>query len=279
MIEERIQSRLETLSKRERQLAELLLAFPGEVATNSATELAERAKVSKATATRLFRRLGYRDYNEARREARAARRSGLMPYLNVPTGIATNLSRQLSLHLDREVINLTRSIEALNPETVAAVVDGLVKARRVVIIGFRSSYILGDYLRRQLATVRTGVELLPRPGQTLGDELSGLAPEDMIVIVAFRRRVPVIREIFKLTGELAIQTLLFTDSATKLDHAVATWTISCPVYGAYLFDSYVGPLSAMSYLCSAVAQHEGDVAQARFRRSERLHKSLRELEI
>ena len=54
----------------ERRLADLLLEDIGVVRFFPAGDLAGRAGVSKATAARLFRRLGYASYREAQQEVR-----------------------------------------------------------------------------------------------------------------------------------------------------------------------------------------------------------------
>src|SRR5690606_38963117 len=110
-----------------------------------------------------------------------------------------------------------------------------------------------------------------------GDELSAITPMDMVLVFAFRRRVPIIHELLKVLSEIGVPTLLFTDSATGTDRALVTWTISCPAYGVFLFESYVGPLSAMSYLSSAVARRAGAAGEDRIRRAEHLHKRLKEI--
>ena len=68
-----IQEHYEQLSPSERRLAALLLDRAEDMLTYSATELAAMAEVSKATAARLFRSLGYADFNEVRLQAREER--------------------------------------------------------------------------------------------------------------------------------------------------------------------------------------------------------------
>ena len=68
-----IQEHFEQLSQSERKLATLLLQRADDLLTYSATELAGMAGVSKATAARLFRSLGYADFNEVRLQAREER--------------------------------------------------------------------------------------------------------------------------------------------------------------------------------------------------------------
>ena len=68
-----IQEHFEHLSPSERKLAELLLDRADDLLTYSASEMAAMAGVSKATAARLFRSLGYADFNEVRLQAREER--------------------------------------------------------------------------------------------------------------------------------------------------------------------------------------------------------------
>jgi len=71
-----IHDQYDKLPAGERKIADILLEYQGELAAYSATELAARAGVSKATATRLVRRLGFDDYLQMRQQAREAKRVG-----------------------------------------------------------------------------------------------------------------------------------------------------------------------------------------------------------
>jgi DNA-binding MurR/RpiR family transcriptional regulator len=66
----------ESLTPLEQRLASVVLEHQRELASCSATELARQADVSQATAARLFKRLGYSSYKEARQYSRAMTRWG-----------------------------------------------------------------------------------------------------------------------------------------------------------------------------------------------------------
>src|ERR687883_2068646 len=72
----RVRDQLHELPPTERRLADLVLDFPGELASYTASELAALAHVSNATVSRFIRRLGYENYDEARRHAREEKGSG-----------------------------------------------------------------------------------------------------------------------------------------------------------------------------------------------------------
>ncbi|XOT94799.1 MurR/RpiR family transcriptional regulator, partial [Alcaligenes pakistanensis] len=72
----RLREILHDLSPSERRLAEFALDFPGDLAGYSASELASLAHVSNATVTRFIRRLGYSNYEAARKQVRSEKKAG-----------------------------------------------------------------------------------------------------------------------------------------------------------------------------------------------------------
>ncbi|WP_233518929.1 MurR/RpiR family transcriptional regulator [Paraburkholderia xenovorans] len=67
-IESRIAECYDELSEIDQRLADVILSAPGQLAMQTATELASSAQVSKATATRFFQKLGYASYDDAPRD-------------------------------------------------------------------------------------------------------------------------------------------------------------------------------------------------------------------
>src|SRR6478736_10073993 len=81
----RAREALDSLHPAERRLGEFVCDFPGELASYSAQELAALAHVSKATVSRFVQRLGYDNYEEARRHARADKQTGSRLFLATAT--------------------------------------------------------------------------------------------------------------------------------------------------------------------------------------------------
>ena len=79
----RIDAGYASLSRQEQRAADFILDHLGDLASYTATELAQHSGVSKATVSRLFRRLGFSNSQEVREHARALRSSG------VPVGPAS----------------------------------------------------------------------------------------------------------------------------------------------------------------------------------------------
>lgn len=270
----RIREMYDGLPQGERKLAELILDMQGDLAAYSATELAARVGVSKATAARLVRRLGYADFHEMRQQARNRYHNG-SPLAELSNTVG--LEETLGQHLGQDVACLTRTIETIAPAQIRAAVKILAGAARVTVIGFRNSYPLAFYARELLVQVRPHVNLLPASGQTVAEELTDFARGDAVLALGFRRRPPALGRILRVAAKAGARTVLLADPSFGALAEKAEVVFRC-FSRSRLFDSYVAPLSLLNYLCSGVALALGVPAQERLRRIELLHEELGDLE-
>lgn len=269
-----IQDQYDQLPDGERKIADVLLGMQNDLAAYSATELAARAGVSKATATRLVRRLGFEDFQQMRQRARESRQAG-SPLANL-----AKLAEQrgtLGEHLDHDVSRLVRTLESLPADQVRRAIEILTAAERLWVIGFRNSHALALYARALLVQVKPDVRLLPAPGQTVAEELSALSPGDAVLMLGFRRRPPTLTKILRTASQAGVPVVLLSDPSLGVIDKWAEVTLRCFTAGSSLFDSYVAPVSLINYLCAGVATALGDNAQARLRRTEQLHDIFTEL--
>lgn len=111
---------------------------------NSA-ELARLRGVSKATVSRLFKRLGYASYRDVREELRTLRQSG-MPLAENRDAVQGNTL--LARHYKQEMANLAQWINRIDPAQFGAIIDALLRAQQVAIVGLRNSYPVALHLRQ-----------------------------------------------------------------------------------------------------------------------------------
>jgi len=271
----RIRDTYDALPVSERKLAELILEMQEDLAAYSATELAARAGVSKATAARLVRRLGYADFHEMRQQARNRYHNG-SPLAELSNTLG--LEGTLAQHLGHDIACLTRTSQTITAGHAQAAVNILADAQRVTVVGFRNSYPPAIYARELLVQVRPQVNLLPIPGQTVSEELSDLGPGDAILAFGFRRRPPVLGRILHIAAAAKTRTVLLGDSSLGEISKSADVVFRCFSRGSRLFDSYVAAMSLVNYLGSGVALALGVSAQERLRRIEAMHEEFCDLE-
>lgn len=267
----RIRDAYPGLTPAERKLADLILSFPGEIAGFSASELAQMSSTSNAAVSRFVQRIGFSKYEEMRRLSRDAQAGGSPLYLVARDGEAPPFrTAPASLR------NIEAMLAELDEAGLRAVVGKLARARKLWVVGFRHGHFLAGYVQWQLKHLRPDVHLVPKAGETLGENLADLGPEDAVVLFALRRRVPAIGALIRMArgagaSVVAIADQTFAENGPGLD------ILRCRTTGPSPIDDH----SAVMVLCHAIVDlcllELGRAGHARLARIEELHEDAEEL--
>lgn len=277
-LESRIRARYEQMSEVEQKLSDVILASPGHLAMQTATELAISAGVSKATTTRFFRSLGYDSYETARRAARKASSGGSPLYLQHLGETDRDPSALIQHHLDREINNLVNTYQSLSPPDLYQMAQAIATARRVVLIGYRHSHTIAMMFRRNLIQVRDDILLLPAPGDSLGEYLAGLDERDIAICIGLRRRVPQLERGMAAMNALGVRIIYLSDVLAGKPAKLARWVIRCHTEGSLMFDSNASIAGITNLLCSLVGKELTNEKLSHIAKAEILHQQLEELE-
>lgn len=270
----RVRGRLEQLSGAERQLADFVLEFPGELASYAGNELASLAGVSPSTVSRFVRRLGYANYEAARRHVREDKGAGA-PLLQSATEEARG-GRPVAVHLAQSQANLAGTFARLDDQALAALAKAVVAAPRVLVFGSRSSQGFAVYLRWQLIQVVPQVTVLPGAGETLGEHLAGLGRSDCVIVFGTRRQTPQMTSLLAGAAKAGARIAYLSDP-TSPDRPEATWSLQCDCRGPGLFDNHVAVIALCDLLATLVIEAAGAAGRRRLAAIEVAHEELDEL--
>ncbi len=260
----RIQDRFEGLTPSEQKLAALLLDRPDEILTFSATELAGLAGVSKATAARFFRNLGYADFNDVRLQAREERnRTG--PVQQVPMPVeAPEGAATVPTHLQVEMANLTRTFEELRSDMLGSIAERLATAERVWVAGLGPEGGLARHARIHMARVRPSVHLVSENTGSWAEELASTGPSDALLVIVLRPWPKVIDAILDFAKTTRLGTIVVTDptgAARSRRHGATPLVCHISTPGAET--SHTTVLSMLHLVANAVAARLGAAARRR----------------
>jgi DNA-binding MurR/RpiR family transcriptional regulator len=274
---QRILEHYDGMPRGERRLADLLLEHPIAIVDQSATQLASRAAVSKATAARLFKRLGYPSFKTAQR---AAREHGIeAPPVQFGARMRALPGHQvdLSLHLQGDVQNLVRTIEQQRSDDLNLAIRWLARADKLWVVGFGDNYPLAHFARALLIRIRPDIRMIPIGGFSVPEEFASISSSDAMLAFGVGRRTRALRNILRSAGRAGAQLVFVTDQTGRLEVATAGVTLRCRTLGTSLFDSLTAPVSLMTYLCSALAVRIGESAIERLRLIDEIHAEWGEL--
>ena len=274
-LDERLKAQYASLSPQEQRVADFIVDHFDDLISYNSAELAQLSGVSKATVSRLFKRLGYEKYRDMRDELRTLRQSG-MPLTDHREAVQGNTL--LARHYKQEMANLTQWVNALDARQFAEAINALVKARRVVIIGMRNSWPLALHLRQQLLQARGQVVVLPQPGQSLSEELVDISAENIVVVMAFRRRPRIIRPLMQQLQQRGVPQLLICEPQAHSLFPLACWRLCAPLDSVSAFDSYASANSLINLLANALLHEILDSGRPRIHDIATLYQQLDELE-
>ncbi|CCP02224.1 Uncharacterized HTH-type transcriptional regulator ybbH [Erwinia amylovora Ea644] len=275
LLDERLRGHYPLLSPQEQRVADFVFDHFDDLIGYNSAELARLSGVSKATVSRLFKRLGYEKYKDMRDELRTLRQSG-MPLTDNRDAVQGNTL--LARHYKQEMANLTQWVNGLDSGQFAQVVQALADSKRLLIIGMRNAYPLALHLRQQLLQARQQVQVLPQPGQTLSEELVDLTPQDMVIVMAFRRRPRIIRPLLQQLQLQGIPTLALCEPQARSVIELARWQLCAPLDSVSAFDSYAAANSLINLLANALLHHLLSDGRQRIHRIADLYSQLGELE-
>jgi DNA-binding MurR/RpiR family transcriptional regulator len=275
----RIQECFDRLSPAEQKLARLILERKDDILTYSATEMAELADVSKATAARLFRSLGYADFNEVREQSREER-NRTEPYrYSLATRTEPHLGKSIGAHLELEISNLTRTFEELSSERLNQAAGLLKEAPKVWFLGLGPEEGIARLGRLLISRLRHDVMQIGLHQASWAEDLAMMGPRDGLVVVTLKPRPRLLRPILDYAKTTRVNTIMLTDQMSQLwAQRYASIVLPCHVASHALGPSYTAIASAMRLLAMAVAERVGLRAAERLELIAEIHEELDDTE-
>lgn len=269
-----VASSYDVLTPQEQRVADVIRSRPDEIALYSSAELARLSGVSKATVSRLYRRLGFSGSQEVRDLLRAQRGAGVPVDLAPGRGVDDRLAAQYRSDVDA----LTRLYTRLDPVGLAEVAERIARAPQVLVIGQRSGYPIALHLRQQLAQLRDGVRLAPEPGSSVGEELEGIDAGDVVVLLGFQRRPSGFRRLLDAVSASPATGVLVADPSGRRFEGILDRFLEVPTASPSPFDSYAAAASLVSVLAGSVLAAAGEPGARRVAAIDRRYAELGELE-
>ncbi|SEF83814.1 MurR/RpiR family transcriptional regulator [Marinobacterium lutimaris] len=270
----RVQAILPNLHPAERRLGDFVCDFPGEVASYSAQELAALANVSKATVSRFVQRLGYENYEEARRHARAERQTGSRLFLAAAADAENEQS--VGSHVAQSIQNLEGTFVSIGETQVSSIASAILGARKVWVVGFRASSAFATYLQWQLTQVVEHVVAIPAAGQTLGEHLVSISPEDVVIVFGLRRRVSMMDRLLTQVIKQKARLLYITDESVSFQKN-AEWHLRCQTLAPGPLFNHVSVMALCHLIITRCIENAGSSGRSRLRNIESLNDELDEL--
>lgn len=267
-IGQRLLTVYDELPRGERKLADVLLEDLGAIRHASAGELAKRSGVSKATASRLFQRLGYSGFRAILREVRTTDFSVPRTRSDNPLG---DVPLSIGAYLEAEIQHLIRTFEVLRPDDLTRAVKLLRDGEKLWVVGFGEDYPSAHFARSLLIKLRPDIRMIPIGGFPIPEEFASITDKDTVLALGAGRRTSDFRNVIRSASEKGAQIVLVTGNLAAGDRNNATVILQGRTSGPTLFGSLTATTSLLTYLCARLASELGFPAAHRLREIASIH--------
>jgi DNA-binding MurR/RpiR family transcriptional regulator len=258
-----------------------MLDSPAEAAVKSISEIAAEHETNTSTVTRLAQRLGFKGFPGYQHIFRQHLKEGPHYYsAQVKTFLQSAHSRTesddstLQQVVHKEWGNVMATLESHNQNKFEEVVDLIIEAEHVCILGLRSVYSLAFYLAYYLSLIRNNVVALGKPGHSLAEDLAPLGRGDLLLAISVRPytkdTVAACREVKRQGTDL----VTITDTYSSPLAAETENTLIASGEGPYFFNPLTSAVIYVEALLSEVVKSLGNEAVMKLKRVEKLFERM-----
>ena len=259
-------------SKGQKQIATYILEHYEKAAFMTASKLGALVGVSESTVVRFANELSYEGYPELQRALQELVRTKLTSFQRME--VADNLIGQenvLEKILLSDAEKIRHTLDATDKYSFDQAVEKLVGARRIYMIGVRSSYFLAGFLHHNLQIILDNVTWVqPNSGSEVFENILNIGPEDVLVAISFPRYSKrTIHAVAYAKGHGA-DIIAMTDSEASPIASYADQLLLSQSDMASFVDSLVAPLSLINAMIVAVAMKKREEVNVRLRKLENI---------
>ena len=267
-----IQENMPTFSKGQKKIANFILESYDKAAFMTASRLGKRVGVSESTVVRFAAELGYDGYPDMQRYLQKMIRNRLTSVQRIEVANDRLEDHDLLstvLQSDMEKIRLT--LEEVDREGFDRAVDAIVSARKIYIIGVRSSAAIASFLSFYLNLIFEDVCLVTaNTASDIFESLLRVGEGDVVVGISFPRYSSRTVQAMRFARSRGATTVAITDSEASPLAANSTYTLKARSDMASFVDSLVAPLSMVNALLVAVSRRKNDDLARTFRTLEEI---------
>jgi len=285
------------LSKSHKKIADFLLKNYENASDMSAIKISRKVMVSEATVVRFAVTMGFDGYPEFRRELKSAVNNRLTTLERIDMAVLEkqnaqekqNVENTQSEQKDEDEVQkeaqtrntlmhiltedskcLSQTMEVYSQRDFYQSVKKIHRARRIIILGYRTSRVLAEHMGYYLNLILEDVRVANYGIANDFELLMKIGKEDLVIAMSFPRYSKRILDALKYVKKQGATIIVLTDSDTSPICTFADCKLIAKSNVYSFVDSLVAPLSLINALIVAVGLQNVDHTKMTFEKLENL---------
>ena len=253
----RIQDKYANLSKSHRRLADYINDNYEKAAYMTAAKLGEQVGVSESTVVRFAHASGYSGYPEFQR--------GLQELIKVQLTTVQRIEMEdyytddefdMNKVIRKDIDNIREIFDGVDNKEINRAIDSIVSARKVYIIGLRSSTALSEYLGFYLRVVLEDVQVISLGISDVFEQLVRIKEDDLLIAITYPRYSKKTIDAVRYAKKQNVKIIAITDSVLSPLIEYADHSLFAKSNMISFVDSLVAPLSLVNALIVGVGMRQ-----------------------
>lgn len=254
-----IQIKFPRLSKGQKLIAEYILKNYDKAAFMTAAKLGINVGVSESTVVRFAIELGFSGYPKLQKALHELIKNKLTAVQRLELS-NDFISEENALKgvLKSDIENIRATLEKINHNTFEEVVNEIFKAKRIYIVGLRSSTALSEFLGFYLNLILENVKIVSNGISDIFEQMLNIGETDLVIGIGFPRYAVKTIDALEFAQARNARVVAITDSLISPLATRSDYTLIAQSNMASFVDSLVAPLSVINALIIAVGMREKD---------------------
>lgn len=267
-----IQANTDSYSKGQKRIAQFILDNYDKAAFMTAKRLGETANVSESTVVRFAAQLGYDGYPEMQKALQELIRGRLTSIQRIRAS-RDQMSGDdiLGSVMQRDMDSIHNAIEQVDRAEFDRVVEKLLHAEHIYLLGVRSSAYLAGYLHFYFHLIFPNVTLVQNTATgEIFEQLVRIGPNDVLVGISFPRYSKMAVNAVEFARKRGAEVIAITDSKMSPLYKEAGTSLLVRSDMISFVDSMAAPLSLLNALIVAVGEQKNEEVSNTFAEMERV---------
>ena len=267
-----IHDQLRTFSKGQKLIANYILQSYDKAAFMTASRLGKTVGVSESTVVRFAVELGFDGYPSMQRTLQELVRNKLTSVQRIEVA-NDRIGNQdvVSTVLQADIDTLRKTSETLDRREMNESVELILQAKRIYIIGVRSSTAIADFLNFYFRNIFENVSLVSSTSTSeMFEQMLRVGKGDVVIGISLPRYSSRTVKTMQYAKDCGAATIAITDKPDAPAGKLADHVLVAKSDMVSIVDSLVAPMSVVNALIVAVSRRREEQVSTTFKNLERL---------
>jgi DNA-binding MurR/RpiR family transcriptional regulator len=254
-----IQKNFHKLTSGQRKIANYLLNNYDKAVFLTAAKLGKEVGVSESTIVRFADILGYNGYPELQQTLQDIVKTHLTTVNQLKNSINKIYKGKNVLYqvLQSDLDNLKKTVDEICPESFEKLIDYILSAEIVYIVGLRTAASMALFFNQALSLFMRNTKSITYGMEDLFEQIAGINEKDLLIAISFPRYTLRTVEIVEIANKKKAKTATITDSIISPIAQKSDITLVAKSNLNSFINSYTAPLSIINAVVTAVSIRKG----------------------